>query len=126
MKQISKSELIIMDVLWKKFPMGAADVAESVTDQKWNIRTVKTLLSRLVQKGILNTQQDGRRYLYSPILSKDEYGVKILNGISESFYDGRNAALFLNLVKSNDLSSQDIDEISALLEKLKAEKGQSQ
>jgi len=126
MKQISKSELIIMDVLWKKFPMGAADVAESVTDQKWNIRTVKTLLSRLVQKGILNTQQDGRRYLYSPILSKDEYGVKILNGISESFYDGRNAALFLNLVKSNDLSSQDIDEISALLEKLKAEKGQPQ
>jgi len=126
MKQISKSELIIMDVLWKKFPMGAADVAESVTDQKWNIRTVKTLLSRLVQKGILNTQQDGRRYLYSPILSKDEYGVKILNGISESFYDGHNAALFLNLVKSNDLSSQDIDEISALLEKLKAEKGQPQ
>ena len=36
------------------------------------------------------------------------------------------AALFLNLVKSNDLSTQDIDEISALLEKLKAEKGDAQ
>ena len=126
MKQISKSELIIMDVLWKKFPMGAADVAKSVTGQKWNIRTVKTLLSRLVQKGILNTEQEGRRYLYSPRLSKEDYGMKILNGISESFYEGRNAALFLNLVKSNDLSTQDIDEISALLEKLKVEKGDAQ
>jgi len=126
MKQISKSELIIMDILWKKFPISAADVAERVTDQEWNIRTVKTLLSRLVQKGILDTKQDGRRYLYSPFLSKEEYGAKILNGISQNFYEGRNAALFLNLVKSNDLSSQDIDEISALLEKLKAEKGETQ
>ena len=126
MKQISKSELIIMGILWENFPMGATDVAKSVTDQKWNIRTVKTLLSRLVQKGILNTEQEGRRYLYSPLLSKEDYGTKILNSISERFYEGRNAALFLNLVKSNDLSTQDIDEISALLEKLKAEKGDAQ
>jgi len=48
-KQISQSELVIMNVLWVRAPqnkhgMGANEVAENVTSESWNIKTVKTLL----------------------------------------------------------------------------------
>ena len=71
MKQISQSEKIIMDVLWEQAPLAASDIAERVKSENWNIRTIKTLLSRLVQKNILQTKEDGRRYLYCLLYTSD-------------------------------------------------------
>ena len=103
--------------------MAAIDIAERVTSEGWNIRTVKTLLSRLVQKGILATQEDGRRYLYRPLLSKEGYGAQILDTVSQQFFKDNAAPLFLHLAKSNKLSENDIDEITALLKTLKPKSG---
>ncbi|MDA8708329.1 BlaI/MecI/CopY family transcriptional regulator [Hellea sp.] len=125
MKKISQSELVIMDSLWEEAPMGASEIADKVSSEGWNIRTIKTLLSRLVQKGILSTEPDGRRYLYTPLMSKEAYGAQVLDGISKNFYGGRTAPLFLHLAKQKDLSDSDIDEISSILERLKAEKDKS-
>ena len=105
--------------------MGAAEIAEAVTSEIWSIKTLKTLLSRLVQKEILSTQPDGRRYLYTPLISKEAYGAQVLDGIAQNFYGGRTAPLFLHLTKSKDLSKADIDELSAILKQLKAEKDKS-
>ena len=123
MKQISQSEMVVMDVLWEQAPMAASDIAERVASEGWNIRTVKTLISRLVQKGVLTTQQDGRRYLYRPLLSKAGYGVRILDTVSQQFFKDNAAPLFLHLAKSNTLSENDIDEITALLKTLKPKAG---
>ena len=125
MKQISKSEQVVMEVLWTRSPMGAAEIAQTITSETWSIKTLKTLLSRLVQKGILSTQLEGRRYLYTPLLSKEAYGARVLDGFSQKFYGGRTAPLFLHLTKSKNLSDADIDEISDILERLKAEKDRS-
>ena len=114
-----------MEVLWSRAPLGAAEIAEAVTTETWSIKTLKTLLSRLVQKSILSTQLDGRRYLYTPLVSKEAYGALVLEGISQSFYGGRTTPLILHLTKSKDLSNADIDEISAILQQLKAEKDKS-
>ena len=125
MKQISQSEMIVMDVLWKEAPMAASDIAHHVVDEGWNIRTVKTLLSRLVQKNILATQEDGRRYLYLPLISKEDYGVRILDDVSQQFFKDNTAPLFLHLAKTNTLSTDDIEEITALLESLKPKSGKN-
>ena len=72
--RISQSELDVMDVLWAQSPLGASEVAQNLAQSKdWNIRTIKTLLARLVEKGALSTQTEGRRYLYTPLISKDSY-----------------------------------------------------
>ncbi len=103
--------------------MAASDIAKRVTSEGWNIRTVKTLISRLVQKGVLATQQDGRRYLYRPLLSKEGYGARILDAVSQQFFKDNAAPLFLHLAKSSKLSENDIDEITTLLETLKPKSG---
>ena len=109
-----------MDVLWEQAPLAASDIADRVKSENWNIRTIKTLLSRLVQKKILQTKQDGRRYLYTPALSREDYGVSVLDKVSSQFFKDNAAPLFLHLAKSNRLSEDDIDEITALLKSLKS------
>ena len=61
-------------------------------------------------------------YLYSPQVSKENYAEKIVDSVSQTFFEGRAAPLLLHLAKSKDLSAKDIDEISALLSTLKAAK----
>ncbi len=131
MKSISKSEMALMDILWReerrsaphKLSMGASEIAQALSGQKdWNIRTVKTLLARLVDKGILSTTLDGRRYLYAPRLTREEYGGEVIGTLSQQLFKGRAAPLFLHLSKSEDLSDEDIDDITALLQEMKSGK----
>ncbi len=118
--RISQSELDVMDVLWTQSPLGASEVAEALEARKdWNIRTIKTLLARLVEKGALSTQTEGRRYLYSPLISKDSYAAGATRRLSERLFGGRAAPLVMHLAKDDGLTKDDIAELEALLAKLK-------
>ncbi len=124
MKPISQSEMIIMDVVWAQASMGASEIAKVVASEKrWNIRTVKTLLARLVDKGILATEKEGRRFLYHPLINREDYAGQVFNDVSQQFFSGRAAPLFMHLAKSGNLSAKDIEEIETLIQTLKAAKG---
>ncbi len=118
--RISQSELDVMDVLWAKNPLGASEVADGLANHKdWSIRTIKTLLSRLVEKGALSTTTEGRRYLYAPLITKDSYAAGATRRLSDRLFGGRAAPLVMHLAKDDGLSQDDIAELEALLEKLK-------
>jgi len=120
--RISQSELDVMDVLWAENPIGAAEVAFHLAESKdWNIRTIKTLLARLVEKGALATQTEGRRYLYTPIISKDCYAASATRRLSNRLFEGRAAPLVAHLAKGDGLSASDIAELEALIAELKNE-----
>lgn len=118
--RISQSELDVMDVLWTQSPLAASDVAKALQgDKDWNIRTVKTLLARLVEKGALATEPDGRRYLYTPTLSRDSYAAKAARRLSDRLFGGRAAPLVAHLAQDEGLTPEDIAELEALLRELK-------
>ena len=118
--RISQSELDVMDVLWSQSPLGASEVAEELAARKdWNIRTIKTLLARLVEKGALSTTTEGRRYLYAPLITKDSYAAGATRRLSDRLFGGRAAPLVMHLAKDDGLSEDDIAELEALLAKLK-------
>ncbi len=118
--QITPAELEIMKVLWRQPGMGASEVADALAShQDWNIRTIKTLLSRLVEKGALNTAQEGRRYLYSPAVKEGEYQTKAAGQLIDRLFGGRAAPLVAQLADARGLSAQDIEELEALLGRLK-------
>lgn len=118
--RISQSELDVMDVLWAQSPLGASEVAGNLAESKdWNIRTIKTLLSRLVEKGALSTETEGRRYLYAPLISKDSYAASATRRLSDRLFGGRAAPLVMHLAKEDGLTPNDIAELEALLKKLK-------
>jgi len=118
--RISQSELDVMDVLWRQSPLAASDVAQALETRKdWNIRTVKTLLSRLVEKRALSTEVDGRRYLYAPLITKDSYAANATRRLSNRLFGGRAAPLVAHLAKGDGLTPADIAELEALLQELK-------
>ena len=72
--QISEAESVVMDVLWRRHPLGAEDVVLALADrQDWQEPTIKTLLNRLLNKGAISAAKDGRRYLYSPLLRREDW-----------------------------------------------------
>jgi BlaI family transcriptional regulator, penicillinase repressor len=118
--QVSPAELEILKILWQRPGIGASDVFEALQDQKdWNIRTVKTLISRLVDKGALATEPDGRRFLYTPLIREGDYQKRAARQLVDRVFNGRAAPLVAHLAEAGELSAEDIAELEALLGKLK-------
>ncbi|MEM9054416.1 MAG: BlaI/MecI/CopY family transcriptional regulator [Pseudomonadota bacterium] len=118
---VSPSELEIMKVLWKRPGMGASEIAEALAGRKdWNIRTIKTLLARLVEKGALTTEQDGRRYLYRPAIDKRAYQKSAAGQFVDRVFGGRAAPLVAHLADARGLTNEDIEELEELLGRLKS------
>ena len=119
-ERISDAEHAVMEVLWKRAPLTATEVADQVVQEKdWSLQTVKTLLSRLAAKAVVGTERDGRRFLYSPLVERDDY----LTGVSRNFVDrlfgGKVMPLVAHLAEADELSADDIREIEGLLRELK-------
>jgi len=118
--KISQSELDVMNVLWREAPLGASEVISRLEPQKdWSARTIKTLLSRLVEKGALSTEPEGRRFLYTPAITRDSYAGPATRNFAARLFGGRAAPLVAHLAEGEGLTDADIAEIEALLEKLK-------
>ena len=118
--RISSAEHEVMEVLWSEAPLTAAEVAERVpADRGWSIRTVKTLLYRLLAKGVLSHEEEGRRYLYRPAVERDDYVAQESRRLLDRLFGGRVTPLVAHLAERDVLSERDIAEIEALLKALK-------
>jgi BlaI family transcriptional regulator, penicillinase repressor len=121
--QISEAESAVMDVLWRSHPLSAEDVVAALADSRqWQEATIKTLLNRLLNKGAVEAQKDGRRYLYSPLLQREEWMLEESQGLLERLFGGRVAPLVAHFSQHRKLSRKDVAELRQLLEKLDDER----
>ena len=119
-ERISDAEHAVMEALWEKSPQTAVEVCDSVCGERgWSMPTVKTLLSRLVAKGAVTTEPDGRRFLYSPLLARDDYVGGESRRLVDRLFGGKAAPLFAHLAEAEALSDDDIAEIERLLKEMR-------
>jgi BlaI family penicillinase repressor len=119
-ERISEAEQAVMEALWTRAPQTAAEVCDAVCQPRgWSPPTVKTLLSRLVAKGALTTQPDGRRFLYTPSIARAAFVGGESRRLVDRLFGGRAAPLFAHLAEAEALSDEDIAEIERLLAELK-------
>jgi predicted transcriptional regulator len=120
-ERISEAELAVMDVLWADSPLTAMDVAERIDPGRgWSDRTVKTMLGRLLAKGVIGHVEDGRRYLYRPLVERAAYVSTESRRLVDRLFGGRAAPLVAHLAETQALSAEDIAELEALVRELKA------
>ena len=120
-ERISEAEHAVMEVLWTRQTATAADVADDIAVQRgWSLTTVKTLLGRLVQKGAISSQPDGRRYLYSPLIERSAYVGGESRRLVERLFGGSAAGLFAHLAEQEALTEDDLARIETLLKELKS------
>jgi predicted transcriptional regulator len=119
-ERISEAEHAVMEALWDESPLAASDVCDRVCERReWSIPTVKTLLSRLVAKGAVATEPDGRRFLYTPLIERADYVGSESRRLVDRLFGGRAAPLFAHLAEAEALTDEDLAEIEALLKELR-------
>lgn len=118
-ERISEAEHAVMEVLWDESPLTAQDVAERVA-RDWSANTVKTLLGRLLAKKIVAHEEDGRRYLYRPLVERADYVVGESRRLIDRLFGGKLTPLVAHLAERDELTDEDIAEIEALLKELKS------
>jgi BlaI family transcriptional regulator, penicillinase repressor len=120
-ERISEGEQAVMEVLWADSPLTASEVADRIPQERgWSERTVKTMLGRLLTKGALIHEEDGRRYLYRPAVERADYAMRETRKLVDRLFGGRAAPLVAHLAANEGLSPQDIADLEALLKDLKS------
>lgn len=119
-ERISDAEHAVMEVLWDESPLTAQDVAERVAPTRgWSANTVKTLLGRLLAKNTIAAEEDGRRYLYRPLVERGDYVEGESRRLIDRLFGGKLTPLVAHLAERDALTEEDIAEIEALLKEIK-------
>ncbi len=113
---ISEAEWEVMTVIWKRTPIAASDVVEQLEAKRgWRSRTIRTLLDRLVKKGALEAEQEGKRYLYRPRVTMEECVQKESKSFLDRVFGGEPAAMLIHLVSNTALSPEEIQKLKQIL-----------
>lgn len=120
--KISESEWEIMRVVWTLKEVTSKEINEVLKDKmNWKLATTKTLIGRLVKKGILITKSDGKRYLYSAAVSEQESLKAMTNDLFNHICSKKTGETIAELLSNATLSHEDIALLEKLLEMKKKE-----
>ena len=114
--QLSKSEEQLMQYLWKLERAFMKDLLEAFPEPKPATTTVATLLKRMSDKGFVAYTLFGKSREYYPLVKKEDYFSRHLNGLIESFFDN-NASQFASFfAKKTDLTKAQLEELKSLID----------
>lgn len=117
---LTPAEWVVMKAVWQLGECTAMDVFEQVKAQhNWAVTTVKTLLSKLVQKEVIVTKEDGRRYLYSALVASEDLLKEAADSFLAKSTDEIKGQMLCYMVNQVHLSKEDINELQSLLDQHK-------
>jgi len=113
---ISEAESRVMEVLWRKAPQASEDIVVAVQqDSDWHEKTIRTLLGRLLGKGAVSAEKDGRRYLYAPVLSREQWQSQESRSLLDRVFGGKLSPLLAHFSEHEKLGAKDVAELRKLL-----------
>jgi BlaI family penicillinase repressor len=121
---ITESEWLVMQVLWKKSPLTLGEIAKKLDGKAdWNKTTINTLLRRLMKKEAVS-YKEARFYKYYPLVTERECLKAEMKDILNKFFYSSPQKLMATLVESEDFTQNDITELEKLLNQIK-DKGEN-
>ena len=116
-KRLPDAEFEIMKVVWaNQPPITTGMVMEQLGKEKeWKAQTILTLMLRLVERGFLRTEKNGKERTYFPLISKEEY-LKLETGdFMERFHGNSFTSLVTALYDGKKLKESDLDQLEEWL-----------
>jgi predicted transcriptional regulator len=121
---ISEAESRVMEVLWNQAPQGSENLATALHGNTgWHENTVRTLLNRLIRKGAVRAEREGRRYLYSPVLKREQWQSHESRSLLDRVFGGKIAPLLVHFSRNEKLSAKDVAELRKLVDQLETKEG---
>jgi Predicted transcriptional regulator len=110
--KITGSELEVMKLLWRaEDALPVTEIREKLQKSKgWEPATIKTLVGRLVSKGVV-CQEKRNVFYYSPLITEKEYSAWATEDLITRLYNGSVRDLIAALVNSDGLTQEDLDEL---------------
>ena len=116
MKQLTKAEEEVMQVLWQLNKGFVKDIIDLFPEPKPAYNTISTIIRILEKKGVVGYEAFGKTHRYFPLINKEDYSRKFLNRFVENYFSGSYSQLVSFFTKQNNLS---VSELEMLLVELK-------
>lgn len=116
-KKLPDAEFEIMKVVWaNEPPITTSIIMEQLGKEKeWKAQTILTLTVRLVERGFLRTEKNGKERTYFPLIGKEDYLKFETGDFMERFHDNSFASLVTTLYDGKKIKDSDLDELAKWL-----------
>ena len=116
--QICEAEYEVMKVVWKESPVNTNVVTEILTKTtNWSPKTIQTLLKRLVNKGALTYEKQGRVFVYMPLIQESAYVRQKSRSFLKRYFDGDMSRMLSACLDEETLTKNEIDTLREILAK---------
>jgi len=119
MKQLTKAEEEVMQLLWKLEKANVAAILEELPEPRPAYNTISTIIRILEDKGFVSHDKVGKGHVYHPLIKKEEYSNQRLNSLMDGYFQGSFTSMVSFFMKKNDL---DLKELEEIMETIKAQK----
>ncbi len=127
MKELTKAEEQVMQVLWDLKKCFVNDILEQFPDPKPAYNTVSTIVRILEKKGFVSYKAYGKSHQYYPTVTKKEYARKFLNGFISNYFSNSYKQLVSFFSNENNLSVSELEEIRNMMdEQIEKQKNQNE
>ena len=116
----TKSELEILQVLWKHGPSTVRFVNDHLNERKREVQYTSTLklMQIMVEKGILARDDSQMKHVYRPAAEESKTKSFLLNRFVETMYDGSASSLMMQLLGNKNTSKKELDAIKEMIRKM--------
>ncbi len=116
--ELTKAEWEIIQVVWEHQPCAAPTVQEQLeARKKWTYSTVKTLMDRMVVKGLLTTERIRNLILYTAAITRGQAQKGELTKTLARAFGGAFTPMMQFMLDSNALSQEELNELETLIRK---------
>ena len=117
MKRIPESELQLMLLIWKADgPVCRTDLEAELKEQQWAAPTIMTMLTRLVAKGYLAVEKQGKVNYYTPLITEEAYASYEGKTLMGRFFDNSLKKLAVCMTKERNFTREELEELRAFLD----------
>jgi BlaI family penicillinase repressor len=115
--KLTEAEWQIMNALWDQWPATARQIADGLGDEvNWAYTTIKTMLTRLVEKNAVKETKKGNISIYEPILTKAGAQRSALKSLVNQAFDGAFGPLMHFMLEDKTLSKDDKEQLKKVIE----------
>ena len=111
MKQLTKAEEEVMQLLWKIEKGNVAAILDELPEPKPAYNTVSTIVRILEDKGFVSHEKVGKGHVYFPLMKKEEYSNQRLNTLMDGYFHGSFSSMVSFFMKKNDISLKELEDI---------------
>jgi predicted transcriptional regulator len=111
MKELTKAEEEIMQVLWELEAAFVKDIIDKLSEPKPAYNTVSTIVRVLQQKGFVGHEVHGKSHKYYPLISKEAYTRSFMKGFVRRYFSGSYQQMVSFFTKEDNLSLQELEQL---------------